>query len=91
MAFYSPPPLLFNLRKEQDYNLELFQPCAADCRRATPQKGPCAVVTPPPTPKQRELPPHPSPASVSPLGAAVPQFPPLEGGGVGVAVPQFPP
>lgn len=32
------PPLLSNLRKELDYNLELFQPRAGDCRRAMPQK-----------------------------------------------------
>lgn len=42
-----PFSLLSNLRKELDYNLELFQPHAGDCRRPMPQKRPCAVVTPP--------------------------------------------
>lgn len=42
-----PFSLLSNLRKELDYNLELFQLHAGDCRRPVPQKRPRVVVTPP--------------------------------------------
>lgn len=66
-----PFSLLSNLRKELDYNLELFQPHAGDCRRAVPQKRPCGVVTPPLQTGWAFL--HPCLRFLH--GAAMPQFP----------------
>lgn len=77
-----PFSLLSNLKKELDYDLELFQPRAGDWHRPMPQKTPRVAVTPP------------SPNRVG-FPASVPQIPSWHGNAsislTGVAVPQFPP